>query len=81
MFFRRKKQEELENLIHLLEMDMGNNYKDEAQRTFKKLEEKYNKLEQAGKLDTKQKYYYSAVLMRFAAKLQGYSHKDQKPDF
>lgn len=74
-FFRKNK--ELEAQILKLYNDASNNYKDNAQEDFRKLEEAYDSLLQAGKLSAKQKDHYAAVLEEYRAMLKDFTHADQ----
>lgn len=75
----KTRESSLEGLITEIESNMANNYKDAAQSAFKELIERFDELMNAGKLNDKQKAFYSDIIERYKSKLQGYSHKDQKP--
>ena len=79
IFSGNKKNKELENIIAQLESNMENNYKDNAISDYKLLNEKFEELFQAQKLNEKQTKYYKALLEQYNEKLKNYSHKDQKP--
>ena len=76
--FFRKTHPDLERLLRELEMDMSNNYKDNAQDDFAALEEAYNGLIDEGKLSKRQQEHYDGRLRELRAILKGYTHKDQK---
>ncbi len=77
--FKSKAEKELDAIIQRLEMNMSNNYKDNAQDDLKELEIKYNELLSLGKIKDKTLSRYQAILDGYKEKLKGYSHKDQKP--
>ena len=68
----------METLLRELEMDMANNYKDNAQEDFVRLEQEYRSLVNAGKLYGKQQTYYNQKIDELKEVLKGYTHKDQK---
>ena len=79
-FFKKvKSAKELDDIIAEITMNMQNNYKDAAQAAFKELEQRYNKLIEAGELSEAQKSEYGAKRASFQEQLKAYSHKDQKP--
>ncbi len=78
-FLQGKIQKDLEKILTELKLNESNNYKDAAQLNFKELCEKYKELDEAGKLNMKQKENYSAVISHYEVKLVGFTHKDQKP--
>ena len=71
----------LDAIIQRIEMNMENNYKDAAQLNLKELEEAYEELSVAGKLNDKQKAYYSDKIAAFKSRMKNFTHKDQKPDW
>ncbi len=77
--FKSRAEKELNAIIQRLEMNMSNNYKDNAQDDLKELEIKYNELLSLGKIKDKTLSRYQAILNGYKEKLKGYSHKDQKP--
>ena len=78
-FFKGKAEKELDSIISRLEMNMSNNYKDAAISDFNELEAKYNELISLGSLREKAISKYASILDGYKEKLNGYSHKDQKP--
>lgn len=78
-FLKSSTNKELEAIITELKLNESNNYKDAAQLNFKEFCEKYKELDEAGKLNTKQKEKYSALKSHYEVKLVGFTHKDQKP--
>ena len=77
--FRSKAEKELDRIIESLEMNMSNNYKDNAQDDLKELEAKLNDLRDAGALKGSTLSRYEVITGTFREKMKGYSHKDQKP--
>ena len=69
----------LDIIMQRIEMNMENNYKDAAQLNLKELEEAYEELSTAGKLNEKQKAYYSEKISFFKSRMKNFTHKDQKP--
>ena len=78
-FFKSKEEKELENIIYRLEMNMSNNYKDNALDNLKELEATINALSHSGKMKPAILAQYMAILNDYKEKMKGYSHKDQKP--
>lgn len=72
-------ERELDRIIADINMNMSNNYKDNAQMDLKKLESKYDEFVQAGKLKAVAIENYSRILSEYKSRLKGYTHKDQKP--
>ncbi|MCR5358101.1 MAG: hypothetical protein K6E63_11945 [Lachnospiraceae bacterium] len=77
--FKSKASRELDEIITGLEMNMSNNYKDAAGEDFEKLKRAYEEMCKGDKLKEKEVTLYNGIIVGFAAKLEGYSHKDQKP--
>ena len=77
--FKGKAEKELDGIISRLEMNMSNNYKDAAISDYKDLEIKYNEFISLGKIKDKTLSKYASILDGYKEKLNGYSHKDQKP--
>lgn len=77
--FKNKYERELDILIDRMEMDMSNNYKDNAQSDLKDYESRLNELKNQGLLKDKASHYYDQVLGTYRERMKGYSHKDQKP--
>lgn len=77
--FKSKAEKELDNIIQCLEMDMSNNYKDNAQDDLKELEATVNAMRGSGTLKSKALSRYESILDSYKEKMKGYSHKDQKP--
>lgn len=77
--FRSKAEKELDRIIERLEMNMSNNYKDNAQDDLKELEARLNDLREQGTLKSGVLSKYEMIVSGFREKMKGYSHKDQKP--
>ena len=77
--FRSKYVKELDAIISRIEMNMANNYKDNAQSDLRELEETFGKFVQESLLKDKDITVYEARIKAYQEKLKGYSHKDQKP--
>lgn len=77
--FKSKAEKELDGIIQRLEMNMSNNYKDNAQDNLKKLEETFKNMVENNVLTEKVAHRYENIIDEYKGKMQGYSHKDQKP--
>lgn len=78
-FLKSSKQGSLEILVERIQMNMENNYKDAAQMNLKELEELFYQLEEAGKLNQKQKERYESLIDSMKIRMKNFTHKDQKP--
>ena len=77
--FKSKSEKELDGIIQRLEMNMSNNYKDNAQDNLKELEAALNTMKSNGNLKAAIAAKYDNILSEYKNKMKGYSHKDQKP--
>ena len=77
--FKSKYEKQLDAIIQRLEMNMSNNYKDNAQDNLKELERVFGQMKADGVIKEKTLRYYETVLSEYQSRMQGYSHKDQKP--
>ncbi len=77
--FKRKAEKELDAIIQRLEMNMSNNYKDNAQDDLKEFEATLVSLKESGGLKSASATKYEGILREYKEKMVGYSHKDQKP--
>lgn len=75
--FKSKEEKELDSIIQRLEMDMSNNYKDNAQDDLKELIAAVNNMRDTLKPKVLSKY--ESIADSYKEKMAGYSHKDQKP--
>ena len=77
--FRKRRDAETDSLIAAVRMNMANNYKDAAQADFRKLKALYEKKTEEGVYAPKLQAEYDSLMAEFSAKLQYYTHGDQKP--
>ena len=77
--FKTKYERELDMIMTRLDMNMSNNYKDNAQMNLKELEEAFTRMKDAGQIKGSSLDKYEKIINGYAEKLKGYSHKDQKP--
>ena len=77
--FKSKAEKELDTIIQRLEMNMSNNYKDNAQDALKELEATFGSMKESGTINQNKCQKYDAILADYKDKMVGYSHKEQKP--
>ncbi|MBP5151733.1 MAG: hypothetical protein ILP13_02320 [Lachnospiraceae bacterium] len=77
--FKTKAEKEMDDIIRRLEMNMSNNYKDNAQSNLKELEACVDRLRSSGELKASRLAGYESLLGVYKEKLKGFTHKDQKP--
>ena len=77
--FKSKAEKELDSIIQRLNMNMSNNYKDNAQDDLKDLEVTINAFKTLGTVKSGVLAKYEGILNELKEKMEGYSHKDQKP--
>ncbi len=77
--FKSKYERELDAIIFKIDMNMSNNYKDNAQMDLQDLEETFKEFCEQGKLKDKPRQKYESIIESYRIKLKGYTHKDQKP--
>lgn len=77
--FKSKAEKELDSIIQSLEMNMANNYKDNAQANLKELGEALEAMKASGVLKAGTLAKYESILEGYRDKMKGYTHKDQKP--
>ena len=77
--FKSSAEKQLDGLIQKMEMNLSNNYKDNAQSDLKKLEETLAEMKAAGTLKEAVQAKYESIMETYRQRLKGYSHKDQKP--
>ena len=77
--FKSKAEKELDGIIQRLNMNMSNNYKDNAQDDLKDLETTINVFKTLGIVKPSILAKYEGILDELKEKMKGYSHKDQKP--
>lgn len=78
-FFKSKEEKEIDNIIERLNMNMSNNYKDNARDNLKELEATINAYRSKGSVKPEVLSKYESELEKYRGKMKGYSHKDQKP--
>ena len=69
----------LNELLTQTEVNLANNYKDEAQRNLRAFREAFEKLSAEGGLDEKQQAFYAEKLSVLSGKMDHFTHADQKP--
>lgn len=77
--FKSKAAAELDRILLRVDMNMSNNYKDNAQMNLKELEEAFTRMKDAGQIKGASLDKYDKIINGYIEKLKGYSHKDQKP--
>ncbi len=77
--FKSKAEKELDGIIQRLEMNMSNNYKDNAQDDLKELEATLDALRSSGGIKPGPLAKYEGILGEFKERMKGYSHREQKP--
>lgn len=77
--FKSKEEKDLDAIIQRIEMNMQNNYKDNAQSAFAEFSKVFIAIKESGKMKGKALLKYEKLLEEYTDRLQGYSHKDQKP--
>ena len=77
--FKSKTEKELDSLIQRMEMNLSNNYKDNAQDNLKDFVAALEYAKDKGNIKGITLSKYEGILTTYREKLKGYSHKDQKP--
>jgi len=77
--FKNKYEKKLDSIIEEMQMNMSNNYKDNAQKNLEEFETAFERYKNNGSIKEKSIEKYGEVLKSFQERLKGYSHKDQKP--
>ena len=77
--FKSKYEKALDEIIFRLQMNLSNNYKDNAQDCLRELEESLETMRSSRKVKEAVISKYDSVVSVYKEKLKGYSHKDQKP--
>jgi hypothetical protein len=77
--FKSKYERELDMIMTRLDMNMSNNYKDNAQDNLKELEATLNAFKSSGRLKPAVITEYEHILEGYREKMKGFRHKDQKP--
>ena len=77
--FKSGNEKMLDSVIQRLEMNLSNNYKDNAQDNLKEFDEMLSSMRASGSLKGKALSKYEDILDSYKTKMKGYTHKDQKP--
>ncbi len=77
--FKSTKEKELDAIIQRIEMNMQNNYKDNAQDALKELEVTLTAMKNEGKTKPTVIDKYDSIMGNYKEKMKGFTHKDQKP--
>ena len=77
--FKSKYEKKMDEIIFRMQMNLSNNYKDNAQECLKELKEALEETRTEGKLKEAVISKYESLISVYEEKLKGYSHKDQKP--
>ena len=77
--FKSKAEKQLDSIILRLQMNMSNNYKDNAQDNLKELEEALEAMRSAGNVKAAVIEKYESVVDIYKEKMKEFRHKDQKP--
>ena len=77
--FKSKYEKNLDEIINRLEMNMSNNYKDNAQDNLRELEECLNSFKESGKMKPAAIGKYENIIADYKENMKGFTHKDQKP--
>lgn len=77
--FKSRQEKELDIIIMRIDMNMSNNYKDNAQADLREYEELLYRFIEEGSLKVKVRSFYESKLDSYKDKMKGYTHKDQKP--
>ena len=79
LFFKSKYEKLLDSIIENLENNMANNYKDNAQADLKEFEHLLNEMRDSKQIKEEVYAEYNVKLQSYKRRLEGYTHKDQKP--
>ena len=77
--FKSKEVKLLDSIISEMEMNMANNYKDNAQANLKEFAEILQSMKEGRNITDEVYSEYSGILEMYRNRMEGYSHKDQKP--
>ena len=77
--FKSAKEKELDAIIQRIEVNMQNNYKDNAQDALRELEQTLTVMKNDSSMKSSVIEKYDGILEMYKAKMKGYTHKDQKP--
>ncbi len=77
--FKNKYEKKLDEILSEMQMNMSNNYKDNAQKNLAEFGSALIRFKEQGRINEKSAAKYEDTLQVFQERLKGYSHKDQKP--
>ena len=77
--FKSKAEKELDSIIIKLQMNMSNNYKDNAQENLKELEAALDEMRNSGNVKQAVIDKYESLIGVYKEKMKDFRHKDQKP--
>ncbi len=77
--FKSKQEKDLDRIIMRIDINMSNNYKDNAQEELYEYEELLRKYIEEGTLKEKARTIYEHKLDSYKDRMKGFTHKDQKP--
>ena len=77
--FKSKAERELDTIIIRLQMNMSNNYKDNAQDNLKELETALEEMRNSGNVKQAVLDKYESLIDVYKEKMIDFRHKDQKP--
>ena len=79
LFFKSRYEAEMDQIVNKMEMNLSNNYKDNAQSDLRDLIEVFTEYKDKGVLKEKAVAKYEDIIETYKVRLKGYAHKDQKP--
>lgn len=71
---KRKKHSELEEKLNNIQVNLENNYKDEAHKAYREAKELFEEIVKNGELKDKQIELYTKKLSEFEERLKNYGH-------
>ena len=77
--FKSKYVQLLDSIIENLENNLSNNYKDSAQADLKEFEQLLNEMRDSKQIKEDVYLEYNLTLQNYKKRLEGFTHKDQKP--
>lgn len=77
--FKTSEEKMLDSIVKRIEVNMQNNYKDNAQEAFVEFKKAFESYKISGRLKGKSLDKYNLIYDEYSKKLEGYTHKDQKP--
>ena len=77
--FKSKAEKQLDSIILRLQMNMSNNYKDNAQDNLKELEEALEEMKSVGNVKVAVIEKYESIVGIYKERMKEFRHKDQKP--